>query len=338
MMPPPPPPPPPIPNMPAPAIPQAPTGRQQPGGLIQQPALPQPVLNPGFQNPSLTFNQNAPQSVLLRLKFTQGDVIRYHLAMDINGNVQVGDNGTKQPLKEHVDMTLTQTVKNVTGDQATISEQMGNMAISLNGKDVPLPPQTQQQTEQPFTLVETTRGKVISITAPTGGGPIGMPGMNPTQMENMETVLPEGTVTPGTSTWRSDVTLPTSGIESHSKFSIDSLSADGNLATIGQKLWIQFKPATGPGAPPMKLNGLMTGTGTQTFDVAAGQIASQTNDMHLTMSTAAPGSNMTIKTDFQINVHMDRVSNPAGTNPTPATPPAPAAPAPGDEPPTNQLQ
>jgi hypothetical protein len=242
----------------------------------------------------------------------------------------MGAAGTGQPIKLHLEMTLAQTVKSVdTNGAATISEQVSGLTTTLNGQAIPLPPQSQQQLQQPFTAVLTPTGQVLSIKTAAASASSPFPGMDPSQLSQFQG-LPKAAVVVGDK-WRSDVTSAVAGVETHIAYSLTGLSTDGDTATISQKIYEAFKPAA-PGtgqAPPMKLNGLLTGTGTQQFDVAAGQIASQTNNLTLDLTvTPATAGAQAVKSHMDITTTLQRQSGQ----------PAAGTPAPTDEPPTAQLQ
>ncbi|MBV9849643.1 MAG: hypothetical protein JO250_08135, partial [Armatimonadetes bacterium] len=355
----PPPPPPPPPDFPAPdggSVQVAPTTPDTPN-----PPTPEtPTPNPPAPNPPTP----TTAGVTLRYKFTPGRVLRYRLTTDTNGTIQMGPSGTGMPLKQHMTMTLTQTVKDVRASDgaATVVAQLGSVSMTVNGRPIMLPAQDQEQINKPMTAVVTPTGQVLSVQTPSGtlSGPAAL-GFNPMDLQKIG-ALPEKPVNTG-DTWPGKYEAPGGVLNIYTKSTLSSLAgtAPNTIATIAQKLYLQFQPkafygktATGKtmasrtatgAAPVAKINGLITGTGTQKFDVDAGVINSQTNALQLKMTitppkTAQAGAPPPVKANFQITSDMERVTD-SGTI-APAAPnaggagTAPAAPT--NEPPTGQLQ
>jgi hypothetical protein len=313
-------PPPPPPTPPAPGTTPAPDGLlvPGPGGIIpplnampMPPGLPQGTAHPDIGNPG----------VQLRYKFQAGQTIYYRIVVDANGTVQMAAGNL--PIKTHVEMIQAQTIKSVDANgAATISEKVMDFTTTVNGQPIPLPAQTQQQMEQPSTVVMTPEGQVLSFKVASGAGAMSPMGFDPSQLSQMQ-ALPKSSVVVGDK-WRGDFTSAVAGIETHVSYTLNALSTDGNTATVGQKIYVAFKPAKPANgtASPVTLNGLLNGTGTQQFDIAAGQILSQTNNLTLDMTVTPAANPQPMKTHFDMTTSITRQSTPASS----------------DEPPTNQLQ
>ena len=331
-----PPPPPPPPGQPgAPPIITAPAqaGPVAPDGA--PPAPTPPVPTPDAPNPP---TPAAPSGVTLRYKFTPGQTLRYRVTMDAAGKVTMAS-GTGMPIKQHLVMTLHQTVKSVRASDgaATLATQVDTLTLNVNGRDIQLPAQAQDKFKQVITTTMTPAGKIVDFKAPTGAAPI--PGMNfnPMDFQNLR-ALPDGTVDKG-ATWNSKYAAPMGLLTASAKYTLDDLSGDNSTATIGQKLWAEIKsPKPKAGTPAGgKVAGLITGTGKEEFDVDAGAVNSQTNALTLKMTitpptSARPGTPASVKADFTINTDLEimKASSTAGTMAAPA--------APADEPPAGQLQ
>ena len=69
--------------------------------------------------------------------------------MDVNGTF-TDPNGTGIPMKQHMDMTLHQTVQSVRASDgaATLATQIDTLAFAMNGQNIPLPPEAQQRFKQ----------------------------------------------------------------------------------------------------------------------------------------------------------------------------------------------
>ena len=322
----PPPPPPPSPDN-TPAL--AGGGDPNVAAPVAPPALP-PVPVPGPNTPP-----PAAGGVTLRYKYTPGQTIHYKLTVDVNGTI-TDPNGTGIPMKQHVDVTLHQTVQSVRASDgaATLATQIDSLAFTMNGRNIPLPPQAQQQFKQPYTSVMTPTGKIVSFQSPTGATLPGT-GFGMSDIQNLR-ALPDQAVGVNDD-WLSTYASAALGLTARTRYTLTKISDDGGTATIGQKIYGEFKPPTAaPTAattpmPKMNMSGLLTGTGTETFDITAGQIAGQINDLSMKMTMTPPGVGHAMKTDFHITTDMERV--PDGTATT-----TPAPPAPTGEPPTGQLQ
>ena len=334
LIPPPPPPPPGAPGAPEIVVPPVRVAPNTPDGGATVPA-PNTALPPATPNPAAP----AAGSVTLRYKFRTGQVLSYRLSLDTDGTV-TNPSGTGIPIKQHMDMSLHQTVKSVspTDGSATMLTQVDALTMTLNGQNIQLPAQVQQQMRQAITTTMTPTGKVIGFKTPTGATGM-VPGLsfNPMDMQNLR-ALPDGPIAAG-GTWNSKFEAPSGILNAYSKYTLsDVTNTDGRaVAAIGQKHYAEIKPSktAAPSASGPKITGLITGTGTEQFDVDAGVLNSQTNALQLKMTIAPPNSGKTggIKANFQINSKLTRV----GADSVPATAvPAPNAPA--SEPPTGQLQ
>ena len=344
---------------------------QAPPPLVPPPPPPPPVSagdTPGggpFQAAPTTLGP-ITGSLPLRYKFTHGQVFRYQISLDTEGNLLTGPSeGT--PIRQHVDMTLHQTVEDVRASDgaATLATQIDSLSATRDGKNVPLSKAAQQQLKQATTTVVDPTGKVLSFDRPAGAGAAAIPGLNFSPLDfqglNALSADPVGMIVnilaadPVTvsDTWRSTYTTPTGSLEEHTADTLSSGTViDGDtLVTIGQKLYAEFKPPK-PGAESnaAHLLGLVTGTGQTQFDVDAGVINSQTTAMQINLKAVpsksnAAGTPTPVMANLKVKSTLTRVHDdgtpvtPPGTIlPTMPVFPANPAPAPTDEPPTGQLQ
>ena len=261
LVPPPPPPPPGFPGAPAiaPPVQVAPT---IPDGSVAPPV-------PGVPNdggptppaPSPAGPSNG--SVTLRYKFRTGQVLNYRLSMDTNGTVTT-PSGSGIPIKQHMDMALHQTVKSVspTDGAATVTTQIDSLSMTLNGQNMQIPAQVQQQVKQAVTTTMTPTGKVTAFKTPSGATGI-VPGMNfnPMDMQNLR-ALPDGPVKTG-DIWNSTFQAPSGFLDAYSKYTLNDVSNTNgkSIASIGQKLYAEIKPmkTTAATAAGPKITGLITG-------------------------------------------------------------------------------
>ncbi len=93
--------------------------------------------------PVITPAPSAPpaQTVTLRLKFTPGQTLYYRLTTDTAGLMLTGQSGAGIPIKNHMEMLLHQTVKDVraTDGAATVDSGIDTMTMSMNGQTFPIP-------------------------------------------------------------------------------------------------------------------------------------------------------------------------------------------------------
>lgn len=236
----------------------------------------------------------APAAVLLRYKFTPGEVIRDKTTTDTNmtmPNVPGLPATAAMSYKTHMEMVNRQTVKSVRASDgaATLVVTTESLTSTMNGK--PLHTAALTSVKQGVdTLVITPAGKLLSFKAGKGTSPVVITGFDMSKMEgNTPAALPDGPIKVG-DTW--DTVADLSGFMAgsgmagmqmtvHSALTALDTSGGETVATISDtyKMPMDMKsPASSPAA--FTMTGDETGTDVWKFDVGAGNIIS--SDMTMT--------------------------------------------------------
>ena len=277
----------------------------------------------------------AAQAVTLRYKFAPGQIHRYKLNMDMDGQMFMGQAGTAMPLKTSMHMVMKQTVKDVRASDgaATLAYQIEDSHVFTNGKEITMPAAQQAQMKKPYTIVMLPTGKMLSMDMPALAGSA-MPGMDLTKgMFNSTAFMPEAPVKVG-DTWKGTAASPAVGTDMTFTSTLTSVDQKNGatLATIGQTQSGLLNMTMSKGMPmTMKMVGKITGSGTQIFDADAGAIASTTGtsdtDMTMTFEKPAtgdlpPGVPQGMKMQMKTTVTMQLLADaaPAATTPAPAAP------------------
>lgn len=229
--------------------------------------------------------------VMLRYKFTPGQTRAYKFTMDSDGMLMGGPQGQGFPIKQHMDAVMRQTVKEVRPSDGAATIQVGydSMKMTMNGQPMPMPQQAAGAMTQVGTIVMMPTGKVVSFTAAgaANGGPLG--NMN-SMFQNMnQGTFPEGAVK-ADDTWEAKVDMAAMGMKISSANTV--VSADANTAhyTTAMKGTMDTASSATPSPLPITLAGTMDGTSDQTFDVAAGALATQSGTMNMDLTmTPKPG-------------------------------------------------
>ena len=266
----------------------------------------------------------ASPAVTLRYKFAVGQVRRYEYDMDMNMLMATGQTGAGIPIGMTMKMTMRQKVKSIrpTDGAATLVTQIESMHMLHNGQEAALPETEQTKMKQPFTQVMLPSGKILSMEMPAMGG-ASMPGMDFGKgMFSGTAFLPEGPVKVGES-WSGAGEAMMAGADIAFTSTLLSVEQkDGaSLATIQSKQTGTIDKTLTQGMPAaMKMQGKITGTGTQLFDTTAGalQSADGTSDADMTMTfgkaadgTTPPGMPTAMKMQMQMKYTMTLLSNTA---------------------------
>lgn len=226
--------------------------------------------------------QAAPtaQGVTLRYKFTPGQTHRYRMMMTMTGTMRNSPTGTGIPLNTKMTMTYSQTVKDVraTDGAATVVGQMDEMQMTMNGKTVSMPEAQSAQMKKPYTILMLPTGKVLSMEMPqmpTGA----VPGMDFSKSFSMNAAFPDAPVKTGDN-WNGTVDMGAAMVGL--KMAVASTLVDvktvgkNDQATINQDITGNLDMTLSKNMPmTMKMQGKITGTAVQVFDVTAGMVQSQ---------------------------------------------------------------
>ena len=274
--------------------------------------------------PAAPLTAPAASAVTLRYKFAVGQVHRYQYDMDMNMLMMTGQSGAGVPINMTMQMTLRQTVKSIrpADGAATVSSQVEDMHMLRNGQETPMPEAQAAKMKQPFTQVILPTGKILSMDMPALGG---MPGMDFTKgMFSSTSFLPAGPVKVG-DTWHGDGVAPMVGMQMAFTSTLAGLDTKNGvtLAMIQSKQTGTMDMTLTKGVPvPMKMQGQITGAGTQVFDTTAGALQSATGtantDMTMTFPPAADGTLPAgmphgMKMQMQMKFTMQRLSDVAAT-------------------------
>ncbi|MCW3059639.1 MAG: hypothetical protein JWQ02_1460 [Capsulimonas sp.] len=238
------------------AAPPAPPG----GGVLDRPIPP------------------TPTDALLRYKFTAGQVLRFNNVSDVNMTITIPGQPKPIPLSQHIEGIMRQTVQSVdpVNNTATLTVKIESIAMTMNGQPMSQSDMQKAQAAADTTLVLSELGKVISAKL---NSPSSTYGFDPKQMGMYQQngVFPIRAVKPG-DTWTSTIAMSGVGANITSNFQLTQLtpSVGGAIALIKQTGGGVINSKTATAMPSgVKLNGKITMSGEVQFDVAAGQVKSQ---------------------------------------------------------------
>ena len=260
----------------------------------------------------------APQGVLLRLKFTPGQVTRTKVTMDMDYTVS-GLPGAAAPtaMKMHMAQVLSRTVQSVAADGAAtllVHQESGETTLSVNGKAQALPADASAPRDV-MTLVMTPTGKVVSSQMlGAAGAESPMQGMDMSKMQGMQGRLdfPDAPVNVGDS-WKGTAALDKifgatalSGMTASMAMqsTLTSVSPAG-IASINQTLIGTFGGGASPGGHAFQMDGTMSGAGTYSFDTAAGQDAGYTGAYTLNFAITTPQMANPLNMQGQMTIRRD---------------------------------
>jgi hypothetical protein len=298
---------------------QAPPQASGPAPAPAQPPPPTVVPPPAAAPaPSAPSGPLAAGTVLMRFKYVQGEVLRYHMTMNMAMSIPM--NGQSMPMNTTADMTTTQTVQSVDAQgNATLIATIDNpnMNMTMNGQPFPLPASATDSLKTGYTEVISPLGGILSMKANApaaqAGGSAGMaaPGMPSVtgmfgqgQLSGL-TALPDHPVKVG-DIWRTTGSLAALGTQMYVKMALVGLdsSSGSTLATIATKIYADFKPST---ASTVQMNGQMTGSGHNIFDVDHGELTEMATNMDMDMSVPSPSGTLPMK--LNMTMKMDLISS-----------------------------
>lgn len=255
----------------------------------------------------------ATAGVTLRYKFTPGQSRVYKFSMDAGGTLTGGPGGQAIPIQQHMEAVMRQTVKDVRASDgaATIQMAYDSLTMTMNGQ--PLPAQAGEGMKKIGTMLMMPTGKVLSFTPPDGSNAAMMGNMNGMFQNMNQGTFPDGPVK-AADKWDSKADVSALGVKIAASNTVASADANAAHYTTVMKGTMDSASTTTPSPLPLTLAGTIDGTSDQTFDVAAGALASQTGtvSMDLTM-TPKPGQNAgapamgPMKMKMKITTHMDQV-------------------------------
>ena len=263
----------------------------------------------------------AAEGVTLRLKYSPGQTLYYRMVMEMNGTLLTGQSGAGLPIKQHLEMLMHQTVKDVraTDSAATIDTGIDSMTMAMNGQPFPMPADKMAQMKTLGTMVVLPTGKTLSFTPSAAFSGAAMPGMDFSKMSSMNSLghLPDAAVKAG-DTWKSAVSMGMMGMSVAARFALGSIDTTGGktIALINQTTDGLFDTSTTKGATGpmgMKLTGKVNGTGLMRFDVDAGAIESQNAKASITMNMTPPGATLPMKMQMYMTTSLTRAAAPAPT-------------------------
>lgn len=224
----------------------------------------------------------AAGAVTLRYKFTPGQVHRYKMTNNVTGTVLTGQSGAGIPLNMASQIILKQTVKDIraTDGAATLVTEIESLRYAMNGQEQTVPDAQQANMKKPISLLVLPTGKLVS-TLPADSPGLSMPAMDFSKaFVSFITVLPEVPVKAGDN-WKSTLVAPgMMGMNLKFASTLTSLTGEGDAAraNIDQQIDGVLQNAPGQTMPiGIKVAGVVTGTGTVVFNVAAGLLENMTS-------------------------------------------------------------
>lgn len=310
--------------------------------LFAAPLVPQPTL--------------AGPPVMLRYKFVVGDVQRYRMAMDMNMTMSMPGGSTSHPglvippMKMHMDAVMARTIKSVNASDgaATVGVRVESVTGNMNGQTLPQIPDTAKMEQ---TMTVTPRGRMTMAAVPgapgAAGGIPGMPGMpggmNMGDINSLMAIgaFPETPVGIGQS-WTTNAALGT-GTKMTNTMILRGVSSENGhrVADMGFKTKgnISFSfdgtKSASPAPFSMSMNSVVSGSGTQKFDLDAGALRAMAGDIAMDMTMkmgAAAGSGQSVppmKMHIVEHLDMSRLGNTASKADSGPAPSSTSGEAPG---------
>ncbi len=245
----------------------------------------------------------APRAVLLKFKYTPGEVQRYQYTTDTSSAGGYTSFSSNVPMVTHMTAVLTETVQSVnpaTGN-ATIHLAFGQPTMTMTANGATMPISVPANSLGGGTMVVSPIGARISmkLDGTTGAAPTGtaFTGVAPTGAELPNTVssggtmgqfspFPEHPVSVG-DVWRGVISFGSAvGGEMYTKQSLLGVSSNGghSVADIALRYSMDMNLSRTAG-DGLRITGTETGTGREQFDVTDGSVKSMMIAMHLNTST-----------------------------------------------------
>lgn len=266
--------------------------------------------------------------VTLRYKWTQGEVRRYKMTMDMNMAMTMSGLGPKAPatmpaFASHMVMaydTMVQSVNPADG-AATLTKHITQMTGTLNGQPMPGISAMPSAYKGGFTVVMSPAGKVLSMQLPPAVAGKLPPGMDLSKMGSMVPAILPDTPTQVGDTWQSSTTLhlldqmPGMPSLQTTVFStLTGISAGTRpIADIHQTMQGTLGGAVPAGAAgAANLAGQFHADTLLKFDVNDGSVAGQDGTTTMNADVAMPnvpaaGKAMRMRMQMQMTTHLERL-------------------------------
>lgn len=245
----------------------------------------------------------------LRRVFKVNDIRNYKIVIDMNGEMQMGEN--TMPLNMQVVMQFREKVAGIKDGKATIHTNVTSMKMYMNGQEFvpPMPPEA-DPTKMVITTIVDERNKVHEIRGieRMAMGAPGMGNMNFGTGLNSPAMFPEGEIKVG-DVWETEVPLPNTqdvkitvkqtfvGVEKVD--GIDAARIKTEFELPYEKIMAAMAGQMPAGVPSM--TGMMKMVGYSYFDLATGNILKMDGDIVMTVQMGG-GQNPQMPQSMQMNM------------------------------------
>ncbi len=249
----------------------------------------------------------AQEGYKLRRVFKVNDIRRYKMVMDMNGEMQMGENS--MPLNMQMVMTYREKVAGIKDGKATVHTTFEGVKMYMNGQEF-ASPMAPDMSNMVVTTVIDDRNKVHEIKGleKVAMGAPGMGNMNFGAGLNTPAMFPEGEIKVG-DTWETELPIPNaSDLKLTAKQTFVSVEKVGGIdaARIKTELEIPFEKLMAAmagqspaGIPPM--TGTMKMVSYTYFDLATGNVLKMDGDMVMTVQMQG-GANPQVPQNMQMNM------------------------------------
>lgn len=249
----------------------------------------------------------AQEGYKLRRVFKVNDIRRYKMVMDMNGEMQMGQN--TMPLNMQMVMTYREKVAGIKDGKATVHSTIESTKMYMNGQEF-ASPMAPDMSNVVITTVIDDRNKVHEIKGleRVAMGAPGVGNMNFGTGFNSPAMFPEGEVRVGDS-WETEVPIPNAGdLKFTAKHTLVNVEKVGGVdaARIRTELEIPYEKLvaamagqTPGGMPPM--TGVMKMVAFTYYDLATGNILKMDGDMVMTLQMQGGASPQTPQ-NMQMNM------------------------------------
>lgn len=245
----------------------------------------------------------------LRRVFKVNDIRNYKMVMDMNGEMQMGEN--TMPLNMQMVIQFREKVAGIKDGKATIHTNVTSMKMYMNGQEFvpPMPPEA-DPTKMVITTIVDERNKVHEIRGieRMAMGAPGMYNMNFGTGLNSPAMFPEGEIKVG-DTWESEIPLPNTqdvkitvkqtfvGVEKVDGVETARIKTEFELPY--EKLMSAMAGQMPAGVPSM--TGTMKTVAYSYFDLATGNILKMDGDMVMIVQIGG-GQNPQMPQNMQMNM------------------------------------
>jgi hypothetical protein len=249
----------------------------------------------------------AQEGYKLRRVFKVNDIRRYKMVMDMNGEMQMGEN--TMPLNMQMVMAYREKVAGIKDGKATVHTTFESMKMYMNGQEFASPMPTNIN-DMVITTVIDDRNKVHEVKGleKIAMGAPGMGSMNFGTGFNTPAMFPEGEVKVGDS-WDTEIPIPNAkDLKLTAKQTFVSVENIGGVeaARIKTEFEIPFERMmaamagqTPAGIPAM--TGTMKMVAYTYYDLATGNILKMDGDMVMTVQMQG-GANPQMPQNMQMNI------------------------------------